>query len=193
VTGQGSFRPVRRYSYEDYLDTLARSEVKLEYCAGIVSAMPVGTLQHAALGARMIAAIGRQLPASCEGFNSDAKVRVEETDFAGFPDASVVCGPVQHAPSDAHALANPTLLIEVTSKSTEAYDRGEKLEHYQRIPALRAVLFVSHRAPRVTLVERTNSGWTTRDFGPGERLVLTAPALTLSVDELYAGITLDPD
>jgi Uma2 family endonuclease len=181
-----------RYSYEDYLQTLARSEVKLEFCAGVIYAMAGGTLTHSALATRITIALGKQLPPSCEGFNSDAKVRVEETDFAGFPDASVVCGPVQRAPSDAHALANPSLLIEVTSKSTEAYDRGEKLEHYQRIPALRAVLFVSHRAPRVTLVERTDSGWSTRDFGPGERLALTVPALTLSVDELYAGITLDP-
>jgi Uma2 family endonuclease len=181
-----------RYSYEDYLQTLARSEVKLEYCAGVIYAMAGGTLAHANLAARLIGATSRQLGSTCETFTSDAKVRVEETDFAGFPDASVVCGPVQRAPSDAHALANPSLLIEVTSKSTEAYDRGEKLEHYQRIPALRAVLFVSHRAPRVTLVERTDSGWSTRDFGPGERLALTVPALTLSVDELYAGITLDP-
>lgn len=53
------------------------------------------------------------------------------------------------------------------------YDRGDKLAHYQRLPSLRAVIFVSRRERRVTLVERE-------------------PSCAFGVDEIYEGVTLDP-
>jgi Uma2 family endonuclease len=104
----------------------------------------------------------------------------------------VVCGEPVTSRIDAHALTNPVLLVEVTSRSTEDYDRGEKLGHYQSLASLRAVIFVSHRERRLTLVSRSPSGWTTHDFVSGQRVVLTEPAVSLAVDEVYAGIALDP-
>ena len=86
---------------------------------------------------------------------------------------------------------NPTLLVEVTSDSTEEYDRGEKLNHYKQCPSVSTVLLVSHEARRVTVVTRTPRGWEERDYGSGERADVQTPRLSLSVDELYAGIVLD--
>ena len=83
------------------------------------------------------------------------------------------------------------MLVEVTSSSTEDYDRGEKLNHYKQCPSLRAVLFVSHRRPQVTVVARAGESWQQAEYRSGEAVVLLEPALTLSVDELYAGVTLD--
>jgi len=181
-----------RYSYEDYLRALDDSAIKLEYCAGVIYAMAGGTLAHAELSAAAIGLLRQALPAGCSVFSSDAKIRVEASDFAGFPDASVVCGERQTSRIDANALANPTLVVEVTSRSTEDYDRGEKLLHYQRLPSLRAVLLVSHRERRVTVVERLGSGWQTREAGPGEQVSLTEPSLRLDVDALYGSVALEP-
>jgi Uma2 family endonuclease len=83
--------------------------------------------------------------------------------------------------------------VEVTSRSTEDYDRGDKLSHYKQIPSLKAVLFVSHRSRRVTVIERAPSGWDEREHRAGERVVLHAPDLAFAVDDLYAGIPLDPE
>jgi Uma2 family endonuclease len=55
---------------------------------------------------------------------------------------------------DGNALITPSLLVELTSRSTEDYDRGERLSHYQRLPSVSADLFIAHREPRVTMVER---------------------------------------
>lgn len=180
-----------RYSYEDYLRALEDSEIKLEYCAGVIYAMAGGTLAHAELSASAIRLLGTRLP-NCSVFTSDAKIRVEATDFAGFPDASVVCGERLTSAIDANALINPALLVEVTSRSTEDYDRGEKLEHYQRPPSLQAVLLVSHRERQVTVVERREGNWGRRDVGPGEQVSVSSPAVSFSVDELYGAIALDP-
>ncbi len=180
------------YSYEDYLRALGDSEIKLEYCAGVIYAMAGGTLAHAELSAAAIGILRQTLLGRCAVMTSDAKVRVEVTDFAGFPDATVVCGGRQTSRIDAHAVINPTIIVEVTSRSTEEYDRGEKLAHYQRLPSLNAVLFISHRERRVTLVERRGANWVTEEVRPGERVTVIDPAVSFSVDELYTGITLDP-
>jgi Uma2 family endonuclease len=181
-----------RYSYEDYLRSLERSELKLEYCAGVIYAMAGGTPTHAELAAAVISLLRPPLQGRCSVYTSDLKVRVEASDFSAFPDVSVVCGERQLSPIDANAIVNPGLLIEVTSRSTEEYDRGEKTSHYQRLPSVRAVLLVSHRSPNVTVVERGEAGWTERQLGPGERVTLAQPAIDFAVDELYAGITLEP-
>jgi Uma2 family endonuclease len=86
---------------------------------------------------------------------------------------------------------NPTLLVEVTSSSTEGYDRGEKLSHYKQIPSLVAVLLISHRRRQVTVIERSPDGWDQRELRAGEVVTVEALSLSLSVDELYAGIALE--
>ena len=119
-------------------------------------------------------------------------MRVEASDLSTFPDVSVICGEPAASSIDANAVTNPALLIEVTSKSTEDYDRGDKLSHYKQIPALCAVMFVSHRTRRITLVERTETGWDERELRAGEMVSLETPKVAFSVDDVYEGITLDP-
>lgn len=153
--------------------------------------MAGGTPTHAELGASMTRLLGNGLLGRCRVYSSALRVRVEETDLSTFPDVTVVCGVRRTSPIDAHAVTNPTLLVEVTSSSTEGYDRGEKLSHYKQIPSLVAVWLVSHRRRQVTLVERTADGWAQREFRGGEVVVVPALGLSLSVDELYDGIELE--
>src|SRR4051812_33804313 len=167
------------------------SDVKLEYCEGEIYAMAGGTPAHADLAATAIRLLGNALLGRCRVSTSDLKVRIEATGLSTFPDVSVVCGDPESASIDRDAITNPTLLVEVTSKSTEDYDRGEKLNHYQQCPSLRAVLFVSHRRPQVTMVLRNGAAWDTSEYRPGQRVQVAALALEFSVDELYAGIALD--
>ncbi len=178
------------HSYESYLQALVKSEFKLEYCDGEIYLMPEGTPTHAQLGARAIRTIGVALPTGCEVFSSDLKVRIEASDLSTFPDATVVCGAREVSALDANAVTNPSLLIEVSSAATEDYDRGEKLSHYKQLPSLRAVLLISHRARRVTLVQRITSGWEVLEFRSGEELVVMQPKIQFTVDALYEGVDL---
>ncbi|WP_240488687.1 Uma2 family endonuclease [Labilithrix luteola] len=185
---------VRRlhYSYEEYVRALEMSELRLEYQEGVIYAMPGGTPAHAQLGATMIGLFYSRLPRTCRTATSDMKVRVEATDLSTFPDVSVVCGEAKSSSIDANAITNPTLLVEVTSRSTEDYDRGDKLSQYKQVPSLRAVVFVSPRSHRLTVVERTATGWDERDYRSGEIMKLGAPAIDIAVDDAYEGIALDP-
>lgn len=181
------------YSYAEYLAALEVSPLKLEYCDGEIYAMAGGSPEHADLAASAIRLLGNALQGRCRVSSSDLKVRIEASDLSTFPDVTVVCGKREVSTRDRNAVVNPTLLVEVTSASTEDYDRGEKLSHYKQCPSLCAVLFVSHRRPRVTVVSRAGSGWEQTEFRSGETLRLASPLLTLSVDALYEGVELPED
>lgn len=86
------------------------------------------------------------------------------------------------------AVRNPILLVEITSPSTEDYDRGDKLSQYRQLPSVQAVLLVAHESKRVTVVQREVESWGTRDVRGGEQVVLVAPAITLDVDAVYAAL-----
>ncbi len=184
-------RRLRSSTYAEYLRALEASHIKLEYSEGEICALAGGTPSHAQLGARAIALLQRALASGCSVFSSDLKVLVEHSDLATFPDASVVCGALQTASRDPNAITNPTLLLEVTSPSTENYDRVEKLRSHKQLTSVQAVLLGSHRARRVTLIERSDAGWSERDVRGGEDVELVNPALRFSVDELYDGIALE--
>lgn len=181
------------YSYEEYLHALEGSEIKLEYCDGEIYAMAGGTPTHADLGAAMIGLLRNALEDKCRVSSSDLKVRIEPSDLSTFPDATVVCGDRRVSSIDHNAVINPTLLVEITSRSTEDYDRGDKLSHYKQLESLRAVLIVSHRRRQVTLVARTPTGFEQREFRAGETIHLEQPKLELPVDQLYQGIDLEPE
>ncbi len=179
------------YSYAEYLSLLNQAEIKLEYCEGVIYAMAGGSLAHGALSAAVMRVFGVALAGRCTVYSSDVKVRIEASDLSTFPDVSVVCGPPQTSAIDSHALTNPTLVVEVTSPSTEDYDRSDKLSHYKQLASVQAVLFVSHRTASITVVQRTSSGWQERTFRSSERVELSVPQVSFSVDDVYAGIALD--
>lgn len=176
------------YSYEEYLALLAAHDLKLEYCDGTIYAMAGGTREHAALSVAIASLLRQALRGTCVVLSSDAKIHIEATGLSTFPDVSVLCGEAKSALIDANATTNPTVLVEVTSPSTEDDDRGDKLSHYKQIPSLRAVLFVSHKSPSVTLVERAQRDWSEHEFRSGETIRLSTPAASIPVDSIYEGI-----
>jgi Uma2 family endonuclease len=177
------------YTYAQYLEALAMSELRLEYYEGDIFAMAGGTPEHGMLAAGLISLLSRQLPATCRVMTSDVKVRVLATGLSTFPDLSVVCGALERAPDDQNCITNPVLLVEVLSPSTEDYDRGEKLSQYKQIPSLQAVLLVAHDARRITLVKRSGDGWDVVDAREGETLSVATPPLTFEVREAFAPLS----
>ena len=162
--------------------------VRHEFLEGEIYAMAGGTPEHGILAARIMALLAAGLPAGCHVASSDVKIFIEATGLATYPDVSVVCGPLVRAARDSQALTNPVLLVEVTSPSTEDYDRGDKLSQYRQIPSLHAILLIAHASKRITVIERDSRGWVTRDARPGEQVVLATPALSLDIDTVYAAL-----
>jgi Uma2 family endonuclease len=178
--------PLHRYTYDDYVALEQDSPIKHEFFQGEIVAMAGGTPEHAAMAASVIRQLGNRLEGGrCRVFSSDLGIRVVESDFSTYPDVSVVCGATQRDSKKPTSVTNPTVVVEVTSDSTEHYDRGEKLAQYQKIPSLEAVVIVSHRQPGVELWTRDASGWRRTETLATGHLEIAPIACALDVDAIY--------
>ncbi|MCE7893819.1 MAG: Uma2 family endonuclease [Myxococcales bacterium] len=178
--------PFHSYSYADYLALEDHSPVRHEFVSGEIYAMAGGTPEHAALAAAVLRHLGNQLPAGCRAYTSDLRVRVAGSDVTTYPDGTVVCGKTSRAADDPTAVTNPVVLIEVTSPSTEAYDRGAKLGFYKDLPSVREVLILSHQGPHAALHRRGQDGaWSVHEAGQGETIEVESVGASLAIDEVY--------
>ncbi len=181
-------------SYAAYLALEEQSPTKHEWLDGVVRDLNALTSlgsppNHAGLAAAVTLLLGLQLRGKpCRVFSSDLKVRILATGLATYPDLTVVCSKLETDPQDANAVTNPTLLVEVLSDSSEAYDRGEKFAHYRRLPSLREYVLVSHLTPGIEVWRRNESDrWElAQEACAGERAELASVACALPVDEVYA-------
>jgi Uma2 family endonuclease len=176
-----------RYAYDEYLAFERASNVKHEYLGGQIFAMAGGTPEHAAVANNVGTLLNVGLRGKrCKVYTSDLRVRVLLTDLATYPDVTVVCGREERDPADANTLVNPALIVEVLSKSTEDYDRGEKFEHYRRIPSLREYVLVAFAERHIELRRRESDGsWTKHELREGEAVTLQSVGCELAVDEVY--------
>ncbi len=148
--------------------------------------MAGGALDHAALALRIGGLIDAALgDRPCRAFSSDARVRIEAANRSVYPDVTVVCGKVQPASDDRHAITNPTLIVEVLADASEAYDRGEKFRYDKRLPSLVEYVLVSQREPLVEICRREGQAWTVTEHGPGSAVRLASLDVSFSVDALY--------
>jgi Uma2 family endonuclease len=173
------------YTYEEYLAYERDSELKHEFETGEIFAMAGGSPRHSALASRISAAIENTRPSGCTAFQSDMRIRVLVTGRATYPDASMVCGPIELDAADGSGttITNPTLLVEVLSPSTEEVDRGSKWRDYQLIPSLQEYVLVSQES-RIEIYRRlTAESWEYLDVREG--IVKLASGATLDLSILY--------
>lgn len=127
----------RRFTVEEYLALERQSETRNEYLDGEIFEMTGASRPHSFISGSVFVALHRQLRGRpCEVHAHDMRLRVAATNLYTYPDVFVVCGEPQLDDAYADTLLNPTLIVEVLSKSTEKYDRGEKFTHYQKLASL---------------------------------------------------------
>ncbi len=139
-----------RISEEEYLARERAADTKSEYRDGEIVAMVGGSREHILIGISASALLYRQLEdRPCEVYSNDMRVRIEQGQRYTYPDLIVVCGEPQFGDDYLDNLLNPTVVIEVLSPSTEAYDRGDKFHHYRTIRSLREYLLIAQDAYRI--------------------------------------------
>lgn len=187
-----TFAPRHRYTLTDYLEVEEQSAVRHEFLGGEIYAMAGWTPEHAALCAAVMVLLGPQLrEGRCRLYSSDLRLRVVATGLATYPDAAVVCGEVERDPQSPTHVLNPTVVIEVLSPSTEEYDRGEKREHYQRMPALQHYVVIAQGLRRAEVWSRVAEGWLHATVGPDGQIDLAAVGARIDMTELYATAGVD--
>jgi Uma2 family endonuclease len=152
-------RAIPRVTVDQYLEIERAAETKCEFYDGRMYAMSGGTLRHSRIGNNASYALTGALKASpCGVNNSDLRIRAGQ--IHTYPDISVVCGEPKLADDYRDTLLNPTLIVEVLSPSTEAYDRGFKFAQYRQVESLQEYALVSQTEPRIEIFRRQpNNEW----------------------------------
>jgi Uma2 family endonuclease len=77
------------------------------------------------------------------------RVKISPTGLYTYPDVTVVCGAAQFEDTQQDTLLNPTLIVEVLSDSTEAYNRGGKFAHYRKLASLMEYILIAQTKPHM--------------------------------------------
>ena len=188
--------PERRYTLEEYLELDRTSEERLEFWDGEVFCMSGGSEAHVEIESNLVAFLKPQLrERGCRTFLGNVRVKVPSAPPYRYADFSALCGAAEFEKiGGVDTLVNPTLLVEVLSDSTEAYDRGEKFSHYKSIPTLREYLLVAQHHPHVTHLFKDEDGkWIHTEANDlGASLQLHSLGCELPMSEIYRDVTFDP-
>jgi len=182
------------FTETEYLALEKASDRKHEFVDGTIVAMAGARPPHNALASNISAALvvltrGR----GCLTLNSDQRVHVPATKLYTYPDVTVACGERRYDDAEPPSLLNPTLVVEVTSDSTEDFDRGRKFLHYQSIAELRDYVIVSHTERRIDHFRREGDGqWHLTTHTLDDALVdLPEHGGAIALFDVYGNVDLD--
>jgi Uma2 family endonuclease len=191
-----STAPVTRYTPAQYIDRERNALTKSEYFAGKIFAMTGGTEPHNLIAVNAGAELRQQLKQRpCKVYLSDMRVRVSATGLYTYPDVVVVCGEAEFEDEHRDTLLNPTVLVEVLSPSTEAYNRGKRFGHYRIIPSLKEYVLISQDRHLVEVFTRQPDGhWLLAEASRlDETIPLGSIQATLRLVEVYEKVELAPE
>ena len=152
-------------SPEDYLEGEQVSPIKHEYRRGQVYAMVGAKKPHIVIAGNLVTLFNNYLDDTpCIVLNSDIKVRLEEADCYYYPDVAVTCDE-RDTNSTEDFIIYPILVVEVLSKSTEAFDKGEKFADYQTSPSLREYVLINQAQMSLECFRLSKSGsWVSQTY-----------------------------
>ena len=180
----------KRYTPEEYLSLERQAPFKSEYVDGTIVAMAGASREHNLIGANLVRRLGNQLDGRpCETYSNDMRVLVSRTGLYTYPDVVVVCGEALFLDKDEDTLLNPTVIAEVLSPSTEAYDRGKKFGHYRRLESLREYVVVAQDEVLVEHYVREGEIWHLTDLrSMDDTLSLASIDCHIPLREIYARV-----
>lgn len=179
-------------SPEAYLEMERKVETRNEYIDGCILAMGGASRRHNQIVFNLARIIGNQLENQpCAAYVSDMRVKVRETGMYAYPDLVAVCDEPRFEDAQLDALLNPSLIVEVLSASTEAYDMGEKFAHYRRLSSLSEYVLVAQDKVRVEHFLRNGEKWVLSDYIQAENeILLPSIGCRLILQDIYNKVEL---
>jgi Uma2 family endonuclease len=191
-----SSQPQHKYTLEEYFALELASEEKYEFWNGEVFCMSGVSLAHSQIESNLVSGLRNQLDAhGCRVFPANLRIKVPAYPPYRYPDLTALCSqPEIEQLGGLDMLLNPALIIEVLSKSTEGFDRGDKFTYYKSIASFSEYLLVAQHRPHISqFVRQENGVWTFREFNDlAEQVRCASVPCVLSLSEIYRDVTFDP-
>jgi Uma2 family endonuclease len=185
----------RYYTPEEYLAIEEFSEFKNEYIDGQMIPMAGGTTNHNRLALNFSSALNFAFKQQdYEVFVSDVRLWIPERRIFTYPDVMIIAGEPQYVPNRSDIITNPIVIIEVLSKSTQAYDRGEKLNAYRTLPSFQEYLLIDQTRIHVeqSYVTGKKQGSFREYDEEDESIALVSVPFEISLADLYSKVKFEP-
>ncbi|MET4082721.1 Uma2 family endonuclease [Pedobacter sp. UYP30] len=180
-----------RMTIEEYLEMENSADAKHEYYMGEVFAMSGAKMPHNKITSNLLIAVGVKLKGKkCNPYGSDARIHIEANTLFTYPDISIICGEVIILNNDDYNVLNPTVIIEVLSKSTKNYDRGEKFKLYRAIATLKEYILIDSESIHIEIFRlNENNHWELQEYNSlNETVIIKAIDETITLSEIYDGV-----
>ena len=189
--------PAPKYNFisqEEYLKMERVAVVKNEYYQGEVFSMSGASIAHNFIAAnvnRLVAAFSHGK--GCKLFGSDFRVHIPDNTLYTYPDFSIVCGKIETSDVLADNLINPSVIIEILSKSTEGYDKGIKFSLYRQIKTLKEYILIDSRKISVEFFAKQDDGkWLLSEFKQlSDSFVINTINHTIHLNDLYEDVNIE--
>ncbi len=177
-----------KFTPEEYFAWEEEQELRYEYIDGEVYAISGGTVNHGQIAMNFGSILTNHLSESdCRVLSSNVKVEVQKSKKFIYPDVSVTRSDRNQTAID--FISHPCLIVEVSSPSTEGYDRGEKFNLYRRSDSLRDYVLVNPNKIEISLYKRDDRGkWEIIIYEAGNLVELQSINLTFPIEKVFRGI-----
>jgi len=181
---------------EEYLKQEEESGIKYEYHEGEIYALAGGTINHGKLCGNVFGEIRTELKnkkSNCKPYTSEIKVHIEKTNSYVYPDSMVICGEMETSENELNSVTNPVLIVEVLSKSTAEYDRGDKFYLYRQLKSFKEYVLIEQDRYVVDVHYKNDNSdlWKiTRYVGLEQMINLQSIGIEISMKELYFDVNL---
>ncbi|MDJ0580246.1 Uma2 family endonuclease [Crocosphaera sp.] len=184
------------YTPEEYLQLEEKSTEKHEYRNGEIVLMTGGTTNHNRLVLEFCTYLNFALrEQNAEVFAGDVRLWIPDYREYTYPDIMVVQGqPVYQSPGTT-TITNPTIIVEVLSKSTQARDRGDKFRFYRSVPEFKEYILIDQYTVLVEhFVKTSDHQWMLTEYEAKEaNLSLNSVNFEISLEELYKRVNFDEE
>ena len=188
--GAAEKKEEKLYSFEEYEQLEELANYKSEFWDGLIVSMAGGQPNHNKIAASIGRAIDNELikkGKNCSVYNSDQKIYISKFNRGAYPDCTVICGEEKFHKNSKSTLINPSLIIEVLSESTKAYDKGDKFEGYRSLPSFKEYLLIWQTIPKVqSWYKEADDLWRISSaFGLDKTIHLYSIDCTITLKDIY--------
>jgi len=176
-----------KFSLDEFIAWENAQPERHEFVRGEVFAMVGARRIHNEIVSNLAAAFKQQLKGSpCRAYVESAKLQTAAGDLF-YPDVFVTCDPQDLRTEQ--IFRAPTVIVEVLSPSTQAYDRGLKFTLYRGLPSLREYALVDPDTREVQLFRRGDDGlFTLHDLSGAPQVQFASIGCTVSAEDLFDGV-----
>ncbi len=181
----------RYFTPEEYLLIEENAEYKSEYRNGEIIAMTGGTTNHNEIAGNIFAHLKFALRGKNYGvFIVDLRLWIERPKIYTYPNVMIIEGEPIYQGSAQTVVTNPSLIVEVLSKSTQNYDRTDKFDYNCCIPQFREYILIDQYKYSVKqFTKNSDKKWLLTDYqGEDAVLKLESVDLEISFKDIYEGV-----